>query len=168
MIREAILEDAGAIARIHVDTWRVAYAGIVPDAFLAKLSEEQRIQSWQDQLTDGRTMTLVAEKEGQVIGWASGGASRDPDAHGEAEIYAIYLSSAHWGCGVGRELMAMMEETLPDHQGATLWVLQDNQRAIRFYEKMGYRPDGAKKEIHLGGKGLCELRFRKGLFNNIG
>jgi len=161
VIRKATFEDAAAIARIHVGTWRVAYAGIVPDDYLANLSEEKRTQSWQQQLTDGRTIIWVAEKDGQVIGWVSGGASRDADADGNSEVYAIYLSSQHWDCGVGRELMAYMESSLPDGQCTTLWVLQDNQRAIRFYEKMGYRPDGAQKEIQLGGKKYCEIRFRK-------
>lgn len=161
MIRKATFEDAAAIARIHVGTWRVAYAGIVPNDCLARLSEEKRTQSWQQQLTDGRTIIWVAEKDGQVIGWVSGGASKDEDAHGNSEVYAIYVSSRHWDCGVGRELMAKMESSLPDGQSTTLWVLRDNQRAIRFYEKMGYRPDGTQKEIQLGGKDFFEIRFRK-------
>ncbi len=161
MIRKATLKDAATIARIHVCTWRVAYAGIVPDEYLASLSEEERTKSWQQRLTDGRTIIWVAEEDGQVIGWVSGGASRDSDAQGDAEVYAIYVASQHLGCGVGRELMAKMEDSLPDGQGTTLWVLRDNQRAIRFYEKMGYRPDGAQKEIQLGGKVFCEIRFRK-------
>jgi ribosomal protein S18 acetylase RimI-like enzyme len=161
MIRKAIFEDATAIARIHVGTWRTAYAGIVPDDYLASLSEEQRTKSWQRHLTDGRTIIWVAEKDGQVIGWVAGGASRDADAQGDSEVYAIYVSSQHWACGVGRELMAKMEDSFPDGQSTTLWVLRDNQRAIRFYEKVGYRPDGAQKEIQLGGRGFCEIRFQK-------
>ena len=161
MVRVARLEDAPAIAKIHVATWRVAYAGIVPEDFLASLSEEERIKSWQEQLADGRTVVLVAEKEGEVVGWAAGGASRDDDARGEAEVYAIYILPEHWGGGVGRELMARMEEALGHGQDITLWVLQDNQRAIGFYEKVGYRPDGAKKEIPLGGSSLLEVRLRK-------
>ena len=161
MIRKATFEDAAAIAQIHVGTWRVAYAGIVPDDYLASLSEEQRTKSWQQRLTDGRTIIWVAEKDERVIGWVAGGASRDADAQGEAEVYAIYVSSQHWDCGVGRELMAKMEASLPDGPSTTLWVLRDNQRAIRFYEKMGYWADGAQKEIQLGSKGFCEVRFRK-------
>lgn len=161
MIRKAIFEDAAAIARIHVVTWRVAYAGIVPENQLASLSLEKRTTSWQQQLTDGRTTIWVAEKDGQIIGWISGGASRDADTPGDAEVYAIYVSPEHWDCGVGSELMAWMEDSWPEGQSTTLWVLRENQRAIRFYEKMGYRPDGTQKEIHLGGKSLSEIRFRK-------
>jgi len=165
MIRKATFKDAAAIARIHVGTWRVAYAGIVPDDYLASLSEENRTQGWQQKLTDDRTIIWVAEKDSQVIGWVSGGMSRDADTQGEAEVYAIYVSPQHWDCGVGRGLMATMEASLPDGQSTTLWVLRDNQRAIRFYEKMGYRPDGAQKEIQLGGKDLCAIRFRKSMPN---
>ncbi|WP_052573725.1 GNAT family N-acetyltransferase [Haloferula sp. BvORR071] len=161
MIREATFQDATAIARIHVGTWRIAYAGIVSDDYLASLSVEKRIKSWEERLTDGRTTILVAEKDGQVIAWASGGASRDADAGSDAEVYAIYVSPEHWACGVGSELMTRMEDSLPDRGSTTLWVLQDNQRAIRFYHRIGYRPDGTRKEIRLGDADLCEVRFRK-------
>jgi len=63
MIRKATFDDAAAIARIHVGTWRVAYTDIVPDDFLANLSEEKRTQSWRDQLTDGRTIIWAAETQ---------------------------------------------------------------------------------------------------------
>ena len=165
MIRKATFEDAASIARVHVGTWRAAYAGIVPDDYLASLSEEKRTKSWQQQLTDGRTI-LVAEKDGEVIGLASGGPSRDADATGDAEVYAIYVLPEHWGCGVGRELMAKMEDSLSDAHSTTLWVLRDNQRAIRFYERIGYRSDGAEKEIRLGGNGFLEVRFRKSTPDN--
>ena len=165
MIRKATLEDAVAIARIQVGTWRVAYAGIVPGDYLASLSEEKRVKSWEERLTDGRSIILVAEKDGEVIGWASGGASRDEDAGSDTEVYAIYVSPEHWDGGVGCELMTRMEESLPESGSTTLWVLQENRRAIRFYERMGYGPDGAQKEIQLGGTGLCEVRFRKSVVN---
>ena len=57
--------------------------------------------------------------------------------------------------------MATMEDSLPDGRSTTLWVLRDNQRAIRFYEKLGYRPGGAQKDISIGGRGFCEVRFQK-------
>ncbi len=161
MIRRAIYDDAAAIARIHVGTWRTAYAGIVPDEYLASLSEEKRLKSWQQQLTDGKTVILVAEKDGEVIGWASGGMSRDEDSPGDSELYAIYILSQHWGGGIGRKLMEKMEDSLPAAKSTTLWVLQDNHRAIQFYERMGYHPDDAQKKIQLGGKEFIELRFRK-------
>lgn len=161
MIRKATLEDAASIARVHVSTWRTAYAGIVPDDYLANLSEEQRTKSWRQQLTDGRTIILVAEKNGETIGWAAGGPSRDADGAKDAEVYAIYVSSPHWGGGVGRRLMAAMEDASPIAQSTTLWVLRDNQRAIRFYERIGYRPDAEQKGIQLGGRVFWEVRFRK-------
>ena len=160
MIRKATYEDAALIARIHVATWKKAYAGIIPDDYLASLSEEKRTKSWQQQLTDDQTIVLVAEQDGHVIGWASGGRSRDDDGASDSEVYAIYVLAQHWGSGVGRKLMAGMEDSLPAAQSTTLWVLRENQRAIHFYERLGYRPDGAQKEIQLG-RSFCEIRFRK-------
>ena len=161
MIRRAALEDASAIAQIHVHTWRVAYAGIVPADFLASLSEEKRTTSWRQQLTDGQTEILVAVENGTMTGWVSAGPSRDADKKDELEIYAIYVSPEHWGRKVGRHLMGGIEEALPDAPDITLWVLRDNQNAISFYEKMGYRHDGTDKEIQLGGAKLTEIRLRK-------
>lgn len=161
LIRVVRIEDVQAIARVHVVTWRAAYAGVVPDDFLANLSEENRAHSWQQQITECRTTVLVAENDGDVVGFAAGGASRDADSEGDAEIYAIYVLPERWGCGVGRDLMVQLEETIASGRSVTLWVLRENDRANRFYERIGYRKDGAEKEIQIGGRSLIEVRMRK-------
>jgi hypothetical protein len=77
-IRTAQFEDAARIAHIHVTTWRMAYAGIIPDEFLASLSVEDRIKNWREQLVDGRTVVFVAEKSGQMLGWQRAGSAATP------------------------------------------------------------------------------------------
>lgn len=164
MIRPAAVADAGEVARIHVETWRHAYRGIVPDSYLDGLSVERRTESWAKTISEGKTGTLVAvDERGRAAGWASFGASRDEDGSGFGEVYAVYLQAADWGKGIGRRLMAAAERGLAERGFSvfTLWVLELNARTRRFYDKSGYRPDGAKKVINLEGRELVELRYRK-------
>lgn len=161
MIRKAQLEDAEAIARIHVASWRVAYTGIISSEFLSALSEAERLRGWRQRLADGQTVILVAQEAGSTVGWVSGGRSRDEDGNDVSEVYAIYLQAEYWRRGIGRKLMAEMEGLLPRCTSITLWVLAENLGAIRFYDKIGYSPDGAEKSIQLGGQTFTEVRLRK-------
>lgn len=163
-VRPAMVGDAAEVARIHVETWRHAYKGIVPDSYLDGLSVERRAEFWGKTLSESTAGTLVAaDARGHVVGWASFGVSRDEDGRGLGEVYAVYLQAADWGKGIGRELMAAAERGLAEQGFSvfTLWVLELNSRTRRFYEKGGYKPDGAKKIVNLGGKELIELRYRK-------
>jgi ribosomal protein S18 acetylase RimI-like enzyme len=161
MIRRATLEDAAALAAIHVRAWQAAYAGIVPADFLAGLSRDERTEFWQRELAEKRSLVVTAVENGEVVGWASGGMSRDADAQGEAEVYAIYVSLECWTRGIGRQLMKAIEEAISPCPGVTLWVLGQNQRAIGFYRKIGYQFDGAEKTVQVGGASLSEVRLRK-------
>ena len=89
---------------------------------------------------------LAAELDARIIGFASGGPSRDEDAEAApAEVYAIYVEPAAWGRGAGRRLLERLEAALlgSDFDAATLWVLEDNPRARRFYARQGWRDSGA-------------------------
>ena len=103
---------------------------------------------------------LVAEDGGSVVGFASCGESRD--AAGEGELYAIYALPEAWGSGVGRALMAAALEALRASGFATasLWVLEDNPRARRFYEREGWTPDGGRRGEELLGVAITEVRYR--------
>ena len=99
LVRPATPDDSRAIATIHVETWRVAYLDIVPQAHLDSLSIEQREQRWRVALanTFGRTTTVV-ESEGAVIGWCTYGPYRGPEVTPETgELWAIYVAAAHFG-----------------------------------------------------------------------
>ena len=161
MIRNGKIEDATEIARIQVQTWRVAYAGIAPADYLAGLSEEKRTLSWRQQLADGKTLILVFFENNEMAGWISGGRCRDADVTDESEVYAIYVSPRYWGRRIGRQLMARFEEQLPATPRIYLWVLGANRRALMFYNKMGYAPDGTAKDIKLGDAILPEIRLVK-------
>ncbi len=139
-IRIAQRSDARGIARVHVDAWRAAYTGVVPETTLATLSVEDRTQFWSDNLQSGESSVLVLDHRSRVAGFVSFGPSRDLDAGPEdAEIYAIYLLPALWGGGHGRLLLKEAIETLTNRGFtlASLWVLEGNARARRFYEGFG-------------------------------
>jgi ribosomal protein S18 acetylase RimI-like enzyme len=138
---------------------------MLPSEFLAGLSVQQRTEFWHRELIGGRSLILVAEKEGSVAGWISAGASRDPDAKDTSEVYAVYVAPDCWRHGFGRHLMGAIEEHPSSRNEITLWVLDQNQRAIAFYRKMGYDFDGAKRSDQLAGVTISEMRLRKTMPN---
>jgi ribosomal protein S18 acetylase RimI-like enzyme len=164
VVRPARIDDAEAIARVHVQTWQGAYAHVFPADALGSISIERRAQHWRSLLSHSST-TLVAEAEDEVVGFASVGPSQDADGAGVGELYAIYVDPDHWHAGVGRELAVAADESLRalGFSEATLWVLEDNPRARHFYEAGGWRVDGtARTGTHLG-VGTREVRYRKAL-----
>jgi GNAT superfamily N-acetyltransferase len=157
MIRNGTPADAEAVAGVHVRTWQAAYADVFPAERLSELSVERRAGQWRDR------PPLVAERDGVVVGFVSVGASRDDDGCGE--LFAIYVDPDHWGTGVGRELVEAGEERLRElgHTEAILWVLDDNPRARRFYERAGWYHDGATRPIEIFGIEVPEVRYRRKL-----
>ena len=166
MIRQGEIADAQAIARIHVDMWREAYAGIVPASHLDNLSVEKRRRKWEDTLARSpATTSVVTDETGRVVGWVSFGPNRDEDGTGRGEVYGIYLQSACWGRGLGRALMQAAETALASQGFSTftLWVFELNRRARKFYERAGYRPDETVKQVSIGGAALNEIRYAKSI-----
>jgi ribosomal protein S18 acetylase RimI-like enzyme len=166
VVREATLADARSIAEIHVATWKHAYRGIVPATLLASLSVEQRTKDWVTRLQPGTRQTYVLETAGEIRGWASIGPSRDDDHKGDyGELYAIYMAPDHIGRSLGQILYARCERELEKERYPfiSVWVLEENAGARRFYEKVGFQLDGGTKVIALAGAKLPELRYAKKL-----
>ncbi|MGH7920337.1 MAG: GNAT family N-acetyltransferase [Candidatus Dormibacteraceae bacterium] len=170
MIREATLGDAGAVALVHVRSWQAAYAGHLPQDYLDNLSVEQRRRSWEQILsaTDWpRTGTLVAEVEGKVERSIAGFVSIFPTRDGDrdpattGEVGAIYVLAEAWGKGIGRALMRSALDRLTEagFSAATLWVLDSNDRARRFYEAGPWRLEGATKRDDRPGFAIDEVRY---------
>jgi GNAT superfamily N-acetyltransferase len=157
VIRPGTPADAEAVARVHVRAWQVAYAHVLPAERLAELSIERRADQWRE------WPPLVAVANGDVVGFVSIGTSRDDHAAGE--LFAIYVDPERWSTGVGRELIAAGEERLRElgHANAILWVLEDNPRARRFYERAGWHHDGASRSIEIFELEVLEVRYRKEL-----
>ena len=150
-VRRAAREDAGAIATIRVETWRVAYDGLVDDVLLHRLDIEQEAQRralhWDERHVDPRAAELIAEVEGDAVGWAVAGPSQTPNHPRTGQLYALYVLPAHWSTGVGHALMTAAEDALraAGFETAVLWVLHNNTRAAAFYERHGWVEDGTVK-----------------------
>lgn len=161
IIRPARAEDVGGIARVHVDTWRTTYAGIVPDEFLAQLSYDRRESMWRSVIArpDPREHLLVADVGGDVIGFTSGGLLRESSDPLAGEIFAIYLRKEFHGRGIGAQLFRASVESLrrAGFQSMQLWALEENP-TCRFYRDMGGRISGEKMET-IGGRALKEMAF---------
>jgi GNAT superfamily N-acetyltransferase len=170
VIRAARVEDAAQIAVVHVRSWQSAYRGLLPQAYLDGLDPAQRVGRWERYLTevDGTTAgVLVAEDDGHLIGFISHSQSRDADADPKqvGEVGAIYLLSNAWRNGVGSRLMNAALGRLAEagFTEATLWALDSNVRARRFYEAVGWSADGALKSDESRGFPMTEVRYRKSL-----
>jgi GNAT superfamily N-acetyltransferase len=169
-IRTATEDDAAAIAEVHVASWRGAYRGVVPDQVLdgADLLGGRR-RMWQRLLGDAAPAghaAWVAEADGQVVAFADVLPSRDDDADERtAEVPMIYALPQAWGTGAGRELMAaaLAGARAAGYRSVTLWVLDTNERARRFYERAGFAPDGTEKTDTTAGATLTEVRYRRDL-----
>ena len=157
MIRPGTPEDAEAVARVNVETWQAAYAHALPRERLMNLSVQERVAFWRS------WPPLVAEVDGEIVGYVAVGTSSEGDGGGE--LFAIYVHPDHWRTGVGRRLIQAGEERLRTlgHAEAILWVLEDNPRARRFYEAAGWSTDGTTRPIELLGVEVPEILYRKTL-----
>ena len=158
-VRQARIEDADSIARVHVESWKTTYAGIVPDAYLLSLSAEPRSKMWREWLNAGNPLIFVAEDETGVFGFANGGQSRDAIEGYDAELYAIYLLQQKQKQGVGRSLVQKLAEALRSKgfRSLIVWVLAKNP-SVDFYLSLGGSL-AAEKQIEIGGVQLTEIAF---------
>ncbi|MCO5167427.1 MAG: GNAT family N-acetyltransferase [Planctomycetes bacterium] len=167
-LRLAAPEDAPAVAALHVATWRRAYSGLVPDALLDALSVEQWARDRRERLAAPapgvRTWLLLREEA--LLGFAVTGPARDDDLDPAraVEVHAIYVQPDLLGRGLGRRLL---EHALDDLAAAfpaavevTLWALEGNVRAERFYARLGFEP-GPRAVKSMGGHDLPHVRWRR-------
>lgn len=184
-VRQAVDSDARGIARVHIDSWRSTYAGIVPADHLAGLDYDEREKRWHRLLADRRQNAFVAEdRDGRIIGFASGGPERtgsepasgtpsctddpqiesggpDPNTPPEyaAELYAIYLYESDQRHGVGRRLVAALCSWFLSRGWHSMltWVLTDNP-SRNFYEALGGE-EVRVETITIGGTELTEVAY---------
>jgi GNAT superfamily N-acetyltransferase len=162
LIRKAEITDAAAIARVHVDSWRTTYVGIVPTEHLAGLSYEQRTEEWRSTLSKPAELEFVYVAEdttGNVIGFAWGGTESSGHPVYKAELYAIYLLEKYQRQGVGTQLLSWVVRGLLQQgvQSMLVWVLADNP-SRRFYEALGGQQVSEQK-ITIGGVDLLEVAY---------
>ena len=177
VIRSASAADAAQIAAVVRDSWFAAYDGIIVPALIdqatapdggARIRQSFRTRPWQK---------MIAAVEAGIVGYASYGPERDvldtpwpypltpAGSDGQvAELYALYVHPAWWSTGTGRALMdrVLARVKIAGYTCITLWVLEANARARRFYQRAGFAPDGARHVLDdLGG--VTEIRYRRPL-----
>lgn len=180
-IRPAASADAMSIARIRAESWRMIYANVFSEETLAEMTTPEAIAregEWRAKHPmDG---VLIAEAPGEpdadpsgLIGFAAFGPERSeddqpyqplpgPDDVGRAELYAIYVIPKRWSTGTGKALLEGVL-TLAANVGYTdisLWVLEANTQARRFYERAGFRRTGESLTLNRLG-GVTEVRYRR-------
>jgi len=143
MIRRAGIDDAPAIASVHVASWRSTYRTLLPDDFLASLSESAYADRWLRFIDDKSNLVYVIEDESQagagVVGFASGGRERAGETGYSGELYAIYVLDAFQRRGFGSQLVGSVVAGLREMgiDDMIMWVLRDNRPARDFYERLG-------------------------------
>ncbi len=165
LIRPFTLHDADTVANIHVQTWRQAYAGIIDAEILEGLDIASYTKRWQEGYetykNDETRGTLVAVTNHEIVGFLSYGPARDQGPYPPFEIYAINILKPYWGVGLGRTLFASAAAKLRSLKARQtyLWVLSDNTRALRAYQRWGGRIDPPQtKKINIAGQELEERR----------
>ena len=145
-VRPATPKDAKAIAELHVATWQAAYQGLIPDDVLKAKTVEKRLAYWKEAIEFADPQLMVATDGDAVVGFVAFDRSRDPDTKPEVgEIWAMYVTPAHWRQGVGLALWDGARDGLKDEgcTQVTLWALVANERALHFYEQAA----GFKREM---------------------
>jgi len=158
-IRLAQVEDADSLAACHVACWREAYGGVLPDERLVELTGdlEARTQRWLDILRNEPRRTWVAIEGAVVLGFASTGPARDEEMAHLSELYALYIRASEYGTGLADRLVQPTIGVAP----AYLWVAAHNPRAVAYYTKIGFQPDGVSKIDGWFG-GIREVRMVRG------
>lgn len=133
-------------AYVHWKSWQETYTGLIDQDYLDRFTLEKCraiAKRWGDNL-------LVAKDGDRVVGFVGYGAYRDDTLPNTGEVFSIYVLQEYHGQKVGYKLMNAAFEYLTDYPQIAVWVLRGNERAIRFYERYGFRFDGTVKEVTLG------------------
>lgn len=149
-IRPGRPADAEAIARVYVESWRSAYAGIIPNGVLVRMSTSAQAREWTQQLSrhSHADSVLVADVPGAgIVGFGSCGVARRSQLPHAGEIFTLYVAAEHQERGIGRALLYRLFDRLTDRglDSAVVWVLAQNPARF-FYEAMGGRRVAAKQE----------------------
>ncbi|MGH9278155.1 MAG: GNAT family N-acetyltransferase [Acidimicrobiales bacterium] len=163
-VRPATVDDADGMGRVHASASQSAYRGIMPDDYLASFSAAKQAGRWRRELSEGAdAVILVAEDDaGGIVGIAAVGDDRSAPGSATGEVRMLNVAPASWGTGIGTALLHAAVRHLKElgFAEAVLWVLEENGRARRFYEREGWAGDGAVKEDQRPGFVLRQVRYR--------
>ncbi len=159
--RKATVDDVKDISRIYAQSWKTAYVGMVPQRFLDTIDDERWVEKFSRDIGDGTLQALMICDGDTPAGCAAFGASRDEKMQGWGEIVSIYLHPEYFGRGYGEALLMATVGALKEqgYERIYLWVLRENERARRFYEKHGFVDNGDACMLDFMGEELVDLRY---------
>jgi GNAT superfamily N-acetyltransferase len=163
-IRLAVPEDALDMAEIGMRSWEVAYKDIIPADFIRE-KNATRLEQYKRIITDENANHYVIQKHGKTVGIMWIAPSPDDDMGNDCyDVHAVYLHPDYFRQGIGKQAMdfAFDKARSLGKTIITVWVLEENIDAIRFYEKCGFKPDGKSKPREYG-KTLTLIRMRRDL-----
>ncbi|MFL0250712.1 GNAT family N-acetyltransferase [Clostridium neuense] len=169
-IRYANVHDANVLGEIHSSSWKAAYRGIIPDKVLDNITAEKREKYFKKALREAIEEDAIIFEGSKAAGFICIGKCRDKDKDiSYGEICGLYLLPDYWHRGLGLKLInwGLVELEKRNYKKITLWVLEENLNARRFYEKVGFKFDGTVNEINIGKK-LNEVRYVKKLISEDG
>lgn len=137
IVKKAAMQDVAAISQIHAASWKEAYKGLVPQAYLDQLKNDFWEAAFTQWIGDKRLEVLLLLDSSTPVGTVAYGKARDERYSSYGEIVSLYVLPSYFGRGVGKELLeaSIQELYKMQYKGIYLWVLKENHRARKFYEK---------------------------------
>lgn len=162
LIRYANLNDAEILGKIHSESAQAGLKGIILDNILNDVfSIERRTKRFVSELSYGSPKTAIVFEKNEPVGLISYGSCRyRSNDKSWIEIWRVYLTQKYWGSGVAKELMewGINEIVKENFKNIELWVLEENIRARKFYEKIGFKYDNTF-QVTDSGKELCYIKI---------
>lgn len=160
-VRTALPDDAQAVSMIKERSWKAAYVGMMPQAFLDSLDDSHSTKRFEKDISAGTLKVKLLLEDNTPAGMIGYGKSRDKKYPDWGEVVCLYVRSGFYRRGYGEKLLRAAQEDLAQEgfQDGFLWVLKQNQNARQFYSAMGLRETGDVTHSELMGETLTEVRY---------
>lgn len=143
-IEKAVIEQADVIGQVHSEAWKQAYIGVFADSFLKEDTAGKRKQEFLDSFCNKDIFYYVVYEDITPIGIIK--VIEEVDAY---EIASLYMLEKYCNKGYGKQAIAYLKKELSEKR-IRLWVLEDNTKAIRFYENNCFEFSGNTRIINRG------------------
>nr|UWI51934.1 GNAT family N-acetyltransferase [Clostridioides difficile] len=160
-IRKAVIDDVEDISEIYAQSWKTAYKGIIPQDYLDNLKNDFWVETFKDLIENNKITAKMVFDNKKSIGCIAYGNSRDDTLKDWGEIVSLYLLPQYFGKGVGNEIFqsAIDDMKLAGFSNIYLWVLEENQRARKFYEKHGFYCNNDIYTVKIMDKKINDIRY---------